>query len=128
MWRVPAAGGVATALTVLDRTRDERVHGFPTFLPDDHRFLYSRLATKDETAEKQRDYAVLEVAQPGDGVGLMNVGFDGIPVKAGENYDVAGNQLFPPSIRQLRISASFDQEVEDDQMPRVRGKTCRYRR
>lgn len=34
-------------------------------------------------------YAILQVAQPGDGVGLANEGFDGIPVKAGENYNVS---------------------------------------
>lgn len=41
-------------------------------------------------------YAVLEVGQTGDGVGLMNPGFDGIPVKAGEkyNFSVFARQLF----------------------------------
>ena len=34
-------------------------------------------------------YVVLEVAQPGSGVGLMNPGFDGIPVQAGESYNVS---------------------------------------
>ncbi len=34
-------------------------------------------------------YAALEVRDPGAGVGLMNDGFDGIPVKAGERYDVS---------------------------------------
>jgi alpha-N-arabinofuranosidase len=33
--------------------------------------------------------AILEVGQPGEGVGLVNAGFDGIPVKAGESYEVA---------------------------------------
>lgn len=32
---------------------------------------------------------VLEVSNAGDGVGLMNDGFDGIPVKAGAQYDVS---------------------------------------
>ncbi len=31
-------------------------------------------------------YAVLTVKNPGDGVGLLNSGFDGIPVQAGETY------------------------------------------
>jgi alpha-L-arabinofuranosidase len=34
-------------------------------------------------------YAVLEVSDPGTGVGLMNTGFDGIPIVAGETYDVS---------------------------------------
>jgi len=34
-------------------------------------------------------YAVLFVAKPGDGVGLVNEGFDGIPLKAGENYNIS---------------------------------------
>jgi alpha-N-arabinofuranosidase len=34
-------------------------------------------------------YAVLHVAQPGAGVGVVNEGFDGIPVKAGENYNAS---------------------------------------
>ena len=32
-------------------------------------------------------YAILSVVKPGDGVGLMNSGFDGIPLKAGERYE-----------------------------------------
>jgi alpha-N-arabinofuranosidase len=34
-------------------------------------------------------YAVLRVSQLGAGVGLMNSGFDGIPLKAGEKYNVS---------------------------------------
>lgn len=34
-------------------------------------------------------YAVLEVFEPGDGVGLINDGFDGIAVKAGEHYEAS---------------------------------------
>src|SRR2546427_569382 len=34
-------------------------------------------------------YAVLGVAKSGGGVGLRNPGFDGIPLKAGERYDVS---------------------------------------
>jgi serine/threonine protein kinase len=50
VWQVPAAGGVATALTVLDRARSERVNGFPTFLPDGRHFLYSRLSAVNENS------------------------------------------------------------------------------
>jgi beta-xylosidase/alpha-L-arabinofuranosidase len=34
-------------------------------------------------------HLVLEVEQPGEGVGVSNPGFDGIPVKKGEAYDVS---------------------------------------
>ncbi len=34
-------------------------------------------------------YVVMGTDVPGDGVGLMNAGYDGIPVKAGESYDVS---------------------------------------
>ena len=34
-------------------------------------------------------YAILTVNTPGDGVGLANGGFDGIPLKAGENYNAS---------------------------------------
>ena len=50
LWRVPAAGGVAVAFTILDRARGERVHGFPTFLPDGRHFLYSRVSTVPENS------------------------------------------------------------------------------
>ncbi len=41
-------------------------------------------------------YVVVEVQQPGGGVGLVNWGFDGIPVRAGEQYDfsVFARQLY----------------------------------
>jgi alpha-N-arabinofuranosidase len=34
-------------------------------------------------------YAVLRINQAGDGVGLINAGFDGISVQAGDSYDVS---------------------------------------
>ncbi|MGC4033461.1 MAG: alpha-L-arabinofuranosidase C-terminal domain-containing protein [Tepidisphaeraceae bacterium] len=34
-------------------------------------------------------YAVLEIHEAGDGVGLANTGFDGIPVRAGATYDLS---------------------------------------
>jgi alpha-L-arabinofuranosidase len=34
-------------------------------------------------------YVVLHVTQPGTGVGLVNAGFDGIPLKAGESYNLS---------------------------------------
>ncbi len=40
LYRVPAKGGVPSALTTLDATREERFQGFPQFLPDGEHFLY----------------------------------------------------------------------------------------
>lgn len=34
-------------------------------------------------------YAVLEVQEPGDGVAMSNSGYDGIPVQAGEGYELS---------------------------------------
>jgi hypothetical protein len=48
--KVPACGGVATAVTVLDHTRGERIHGFPTFLPDRRHFVYSRVSSVAENS------------------------------------------------------------------------------
>jgi Tol biopolymer transport system component len=42
MWRVPAAGGAATAVTQVDLARGEFVHTWPSFLPDGKSFLYFR--------------------------------------------------------------------------------------
>ena len=36
--------------------------------------------------ESNPHYTILTVAKPGEGVGIANGGFDGIPLKAGENY------------------------------------------
>ena len=44
-----------------------------------------------------------------------------------ENNDVAGHQLFAPSILQFGIGAPFGQEVEDDQVPGARGEKRRDR-
>jgi Tol biopolymer transport system component/tRNA A-37 threonylcarbamoyl transferase component Bud32 len=41
--RVSAAGGVATPLTILDRSYAETFHRYPYFLPDNHHFLYLRV-------------------------------------------------------------------------------------
>lgn len=47
IWRVLAAGGAATAVTQVDRSRGEFVHTWPTFLPDGKSFLYFRSGTPD---------------------------------------------------------------------------------
>ena len=65
-------------------------------------------------------YAVLDVANVGDGVGLMNGGFDGIPVKAGETYDVS---IFA---KQLYMNARWggDSSIDGRPMPvKVRLET-----
>ena len=48
IFRVPAAGGEPTPLTVVDTARGEVAHHHPTFLPDGHRFLYLRAARPQE--------------------------------------------------------------------------------
>ena len=44
MRRVSAAGGPVSAVTVLDDSRQELVHGLPTLLPDGRHFLYVRVS------------------------------------------------------------------------------------
>jgi alpha-L-arabinofuranosidase len=39
--------------------------------------------------ENNPHYVLLTVAKPGNGVGMANSGFDGIPVKAGESYEAS---------------------------------------
>ncbi|MGA2060838.1 MAG: alpha-L-arabinofuranosidase C-terminal domain-containing protein [Thermoguttaceae bacterium] len=45
--------------------------------------------TADPINANNPHYAVLTVESSGDGVGLMNLGFDGFPIKAGDKYDVS---------------------------------------
>jgi serine/threonine protein kinase/Tol biopolymer transport system component len=45
---VPEAGGPATALTSLDPSRREVVHGIPSLLPDGRHFLYVRVSVLEE--------------------------------------------------------------------------------
>ena len=60
-------------------------------------------------------YAILRVTQPGEGVGLANEGFDGIPVKAGDTYDVS---FFA---RQLYMNEGYGEaiSIEGKPMPMV---------
>ena len=51
LYTVPAAGGVPTPLTTLDRSRSESDHLWPHFLPDGERFVYlARSADPRNTA------------------------------------------------------------------------------
>jgi Tol biopolymer transport system component len=47
LWRVSPAGGVATAVTEVDLSKEELVHAGPTFLPDGNHFLYFRSGPPD---------------------------------------------------------------------------------
>jgi alpha-L-arabinofuranosidase len=58
-------------------------------------------------------YVVLEIGQPGNGVGLTNPGFDGIPLKAGEKY---GLSLFA---RQLYVGGRWDRVKQTGALPLV---------
>ena len=49
IFRIPAAGGEATAITKLDTARQETSHRFPEFLPDGHHFLF--VATTSQEGE-----------------------------------------------------------------------------
>lgn len=48
--RVSSAGGNASPVTTVDRTRDETNHTDPIFLPDGRRFLYLRRSSRRENA------------------------------------------------------------------------------
>src|SRR5207247_7088762 len=48
LWKVPANGGKPAVLTVLDPSRHEREHELPSFLPDEHHFIYLSLSTVPE--------------------------------------------------------------------------------
>jgi Tol biopolymer transport system component len=50
LWKVPASGGTALPLTVLDPSRGEHSHELPAFLPDGHHFLYLRVTAMPENS------------------------------------------------------------------------------
>jgi Tol biopolymer transport system component len=47
--QVSATGGEVTQVTTQDRSRQETSHRYPTFLPDDHHFLYAINSGQKET-------------------------------------------------------------------------------
>ena len=51
LYRVPAAGGDATAITTLDPRAHETLHGYPFFLSDDDHFLFLRRTTGEAPNE-----------------------------------------------------------------------------
>ena len=53
IYRVPAAGGTATAVTTVDRASGENTHRTPWFLPDGHHFFYT---ARNDDAEKNAVY------------------------------------------------------------------------
>ena len=48
LYRVPAAGGPATPVTTLEKSRGETVHNWAQFLPDNRHFLYLARSTQAE--------------------------------------------------------------------------------
>jgi len=46
--RISATGGEVKQVTTLDRQRQETSHRYPTFLPDDHHFLYTNQSGQKE--------------------------------------------------------------------------------
>lgn len=66
LMRVPETGGHPVPLTLLDPARSERVHAFPTFLPDGRHFVYSRLSS---VKENNGIYAGSLDAKPNDDPG-----------------------------------------------------------
>jgi Tol biopolymer transport system component len=50
LMRVPASGGVPSAITVLDDSRKENRHILPVFLPDGRHFLYLRISNALENS------------------------------------------------------------------------------
>ena len=50
LYRTSASGGGATALTSLDKSRQEKTHFWPWFLPDGRHFLYTVVSDKPENS------------------------------------------------------------------------------
>ena len=73
LFRCPASGGAATAVTTADLSKGER-HIFPSFLSDGRRFLYLRVSrTNPETSGIYAGELGVEPRRPGDR--LITTGF-----------------------------------------------------
>ncbi|MFC1551177.1 alpha-L-arabinofuranosidase C-terminal domain-containing protein [Candidatus Latescibacterota bacterium] len=80
-----------------------------------------RLADVRPVHVKNPHYAIIVVNRPGDGVGLANGGFDGIPLKAGELYE-ASFWAYQPY---MNDKWGLDNSIEGRPMPvtlRLEGK------
>jgi eukaryotic-like serine/threonine-protein kinase len=73
LWKVPAVGGIPVPLTVLDKSKQERQHELPWFLPDGKHFLYLRFSaltedtgiyvgSLDDPPDKQSNKRIVAVA------------------------------------------------------------------
>ena len=91
--RIADTGGVATPVTSLDKSRTERAHAWPQFLPDGHRFLYLALANNNsETAIYASDL---------DGRSTARV------LTTNASFALAGNQLLT-LIKRTLVAQEFD--------------------
>ncbi|MFO1487226.1 MAG: alpha-L-arabinofuranosidase C-terminal domain-containing protein [Verrucomicrobiota bacterium] len=73
-------------------------------------------------------YAVLTVENPGDGVGLVNAGFDGIPVRRGDAYDFAvfaRQTAGAASGLTVRLEGKTGQLYAEARLPRLNSQWAR---
>ncbi len=110
MWRVPAAGGTATPLTVLDGSRNEHSHELPTFLPDGRHFLYFR---SSGTPENAGVYLGSLDAKP-DQQGLKQI----VATRVGAKY-VPATATLPAQLFFLREGRLLAQPFDDRRMELV---------
>ena len=73
-------------------------------------------------------YAVLTVENGGAGVGLMNSGFDGFPIKAGDKYDVslfARQTAGSPAPIVVRIESKSGDVIGEATFPSLSGQMAK---
>jgi alpha-L-arabinofuranosidase len=74
-------------------------------------------------------YATLTVEHGGTGVGLMNAGFDGFPIKAGDKYDVslfARQSAGSPAPIAVRIENKSGESIGEATFSSISGKWQKY--
>jgi Tol biopolymer transport system component len=125
LWKVPASGGTAVPLTVLDVSRHEREHELPVFLPDGRHFLYLRssgapensgiyVGSLEDSPERQNENRVLATGfgatyVPTDDVNTVRLLFlrDGSLMEQG--FDVAKLKLLGEAFPVVeRVGSSFE--------------------